>query len=101
MATRELCSKFISKEINIPKTLKDVDVVLIDEIQDLTEIEYFFLLMYVKTLDSSSNIIVAGDESQTVKPSRFKWTMFNDTLRSKAKLYQYKKIQKNFKADLI
>ena len=78
----------------IPKTLKDVDVVLIDEIQDLTEIEYFFLLMYVKTLDSNSNIIVAGDESQTVKPSLFKWTAFNDTLRNKAKIAP---IQKNSK----
>ena len=98
VATRELCSKFISKEINIPKTLKDVDVVLIDEIQDLTEIEYFFLLMYVKTLDSSSNIIVAGDESQTVKPSRFKWTMFNDTLRSKAKIVPIQKNTKEFQS---
>jgi len=98
IATRELCSKFISKEINIPKTLKDVDVVLIDEIQDLTEIEYFFLLMYVKTLDSNSNIIVAGDESQTVKPSRFKWTMFNDTLRSKAKIVPIKKDAKEFQS---
>ena len=91
VATRELCSKFINNEINIPKTLKDVDVVLIDEIQDLTEIEYFFLLMYVKTLDSDSNIIVAGDESQTVKPSKFKWTRFNDTLRNKAKIVPIKK----------
>lgn len=94
VAVRELCSKFIKNEIKIPKTLKDVDVVLIDEIQDLTEIEYFFLLMYVKTLDSNSNIIVAGDESQTVKPSLFKWTAFNDTLRNKAKITP---IQKNSK----
>ena len=98
VATRELCSKFINNEINIPKTLKDVDVVLIDEIQDLTEIEYFFLLMYVKTLDSDSNIIVAGDESQTVKPSKFKWTRFNDTLRNKAKIVPIKKNTKEYQS---
>ena len=56
--------------------------------------------MYVKTLDSSSNIIVAGDESQTVKPSRFKWTMFNDTLRSKAKITNTKNT-KEFQSRLI
>jgi thymidine kinase len=98
VATRELCSKFINNEIKIPKTLKDVDVVLIDEIQDLTEIEYFFLLMYVKTLDSDSNIIVAGDESQTVKPSKFKWTRFNDTLRNKAKIVPIKKNTKEYQS---
>ena len=54
--------------------------------------------MYVKTLDSSSNIIVAGDESQTVKPSRFKWTMFNDTLRSKAKIVPIQKNTKEFQS---
>lgn len=86
IALRELCKKFIENDIKIPKTLQDVEVVLIDEIQDLTEIEYFFLLMYVKRLKSNAHIIVAGDESQTVKPSRFKWTIFNDTLRSKAKI---------------
>jgi hypothetical protein len=98
VATKELCTKFINNEIKIPKTLKNVDVVLIDEIQDLTEIEYFFLLLYVKTLDSDSNIIVAGDESQTVKPSRFKWTKFNDTLINKAKIVPIKKNTKEYQS---
>jgi hypothetical protein len=86
IAARELVNLFLKNELKIPQTLKNVEVVLVDEIQDLTEIECFLLLLYTKSLGDKTKIVIAGDESQTVKPSAFKWTAFNRILNSKAKI---------------
>ena len=86
IATRELVNLFLKNELRIPQTLENVEVVLVDEVQDLTEIECFLLLLYTKSLGDKTKIVIAGDESQTVKPSGFKWTAFNTILNSKAKI---------------
>jgi len=86
IASRELVNLFLKNELKIPQTLKNVEVVLVDEVQDLTEIECFMLLLYTKSLGDKTKIVIAGDESQTVKPSAFKWTAFNRILNTKAKI---------------
>mgnify|MGYP001330789185 CR=1 FL=1 len=86
IAARELANLFLKNELKIPQTLENVEVVLVDEVQDLTEIECFLLLLYAKSLGDKTKIVIAGDESQTVKPSAFKWTAFNRILNSKAKI---------------
>ena len=86
IAAREIVNLFLKNELKIPQTLENVEVVLVDEVQDLTEIEYFLLLLYTKSLGGKTKIVIAGDESQTVKPTAFKWTAFNEILNSKAKI---------------
>jgi len=86
IASRELVNLFLKNELKIPQTLENVEVVLVDEVQDLTEIECFMLLLYTKSLGDKTKIVIAGDESQTVKPSAFKWTAFNRILNTKAKI---------------
>ena len=86
IAARELVNLFLKNELKIPQTLENVEVVLVDEVQDLTEVECFLLLLYAKSLGDKTKIVIAGDESQTVKPSAFKWTAFNRILNSKAKI---------------
>jgi hypothetical protein len=86
IAARELVNLFLKNELKIPQTLENVEVVLVDEVQDLTEIECFMLLLYTKSLGDKTKIVIAGDESQTVKPSAFKWTAFNRILNTKAKI---------------
>jgi len=86
IAARELVNLFLNNELKTPQTLENVEVVLVDEVQDLTEVECFLLLLYAKSLGSETKIVIAGDESQTVKPSAFKWTAFNRILNSKAKI---------------
>ena len=86
IAARELVNLFLNNELKTPQTLENVEVVLVDEVQDLTEVECFLLLLYAKSLGGETKIVIAGDESQTVKPSAFKWTAFNRILNSKAKI---------------
>lgn len=86
IAARELVNLFLKNELKTPQTLENVEVVLVDEVQDLTEVECFLLLLYAKSLGDKTKIVIAGDESQTVKPSAFKWTAFNRILNSKAKI---------------
>ena len=95
MAARELVDLFLKGELKIPQTLEKVEVVLVDEVQDLTEIECFLLLLYSKSLGENTKIIIAGDESQTVKPSAFKWRRFN-TIIDSAKIQNSNKKNKSF-----
>ena len=95
IAARELVNLFLKDELKTPQTLENVEVVLVDEVQDLTEIECFLLLLYTKSLGDKTKIVIAGDESQTVKPSAFKWTAFNRILNSKAKIQNLKNKKDN------
>ena len=95
IAAREIVNLFLKNELEIPQTLGNVEVVLVDEVQDLTEIEYFLLLLYTKSLGDKTKIVIAGDESQTVKPTAFKWTAFNRILNSKAKIQNLENAKSN------
>jgi tetratricopeptide (TPR) repeat protein len=58
------------------------DCVVIDECQDLTPIECFFLARLTKRLTALRgrpvNVLLAGDEAQTVRPTDFEWGWLND-----------------------
>jgi hypothetical protein len=70
--------KYIA-DINEPPTerLANVGMILVDEVQDLTLVESLLVLNIAARIGVSSGvlprIVFAGDESQTVRPTDFKW----------------------------
>lgn len=68
------------EDINEPPLDKYLNVrtVLVDEVQDLTPMEALFLFNVVARIGCSSGqmprLILAGDESQTVRPTGFLWS---------------------------
>jgi hypothetical protein len=67
-----------------PSRLVGVGTVLVDEVQDLTQIEALFLLNVVARIGCDSGtmprLFMAGDESQTVRPTDFKWAWLKNLL---------------------
>lgn len=67
-----------------PPRLVGVGTVLVDEVQDLTQIETLFLLNVVARIGCDSGtmprLFMAGDESQTVRPTDFKWSWLKNLL---------------------
>lgn len=68
-----------------PPRLENLVTVLVDEVQDLTPVE---LLLVFNVIARSANasgrlprIVLAGDESQTVRPSGFEWPVVNDLIQ--------------------
>ena len=66
-------------DINEPPTerLTNVGMILVDEVQDLTPIEALLILNISARIGVTTGIlpriVFAGDESQTVRPTDFKW----------------------------
>lgn len=58
------------------------DCIAIDECQDLTPIETFFIARLAKRLTELRGrpvpVLIAGDEAQTVRPTDFEWAWLND-----------------------
>jgi hypothetical protein len=67
-----------------PKVLHDVQAVFVDEVQDLTLVEVALLAALVESAsagrDAPLDVMVAGDESQTVRPTDFDWGAFADAV---------------------
>ena len=67
-----------------PSRLVGVGTVLVDEVQDLTQIEALLLLNVVARIGCDSGtmprLFMAGDESQTVRPTDFKWAWLKNLL---------------------
>jgi hypothetical protein len=68
-----------------PPRLENLVTVLVDEVQDLTPVE---LLLIFNVISRSANasgklprIVLAGDESQTVRPSGFEWPVVNELIQ--------------------
>jgi len=65
-----------------PTRLKGANCILVDEIQDLTYIEAFLLLNVVARIAVNEGrmprLVLAGDESQTVRPTDFEWGWLKD-----------------------
>jgi hypothetical protein len=61
-----------------PPRLVGSSMILVDEVQDLTQIEALLLLNVCARIAVDSGqmprIVLAGDESQTVRPTDFKWS---------------------------
>lgn len=65
-----------------PTRLKGANCILVDEIQDLTYIEAFLLMNVVARIAVNEGrmprLVLAGDESQTVRPTDFEWGWLKD-----------------------
>ena len=62
---------------DVPQELLDVDKILVDEIQDLSLLEFTSLVELVLAIKKQTHqmpaVYLAGDEGQTVLPSGFNW----------------------------
>jgi len=78
-AAREAISEIYKP---LPSRFSKIGMVLIDEVQDLTPIEYFFVLNVVSRIAIGNNkmpkLLIAGDESQTVRPTEFEWAWMKE-----------------------
>lgn len=79
-------SRRLLADVNDPPTerLANVGTVLVDEVQDLTVTEAFLMLNLVARIGVSSGVlprmVFAGDESQTVRPTDFRWANLKNLL---------------------
>lgn len=67
---------------SLPARFDGVSAVLIDEVQDLTAVEAMLVLTVAARIGHASGrmpqLIIAGDEAQTVRPTAFKWSLLAD-----------------------
>ena len=81
-------SRRLVADINEPPTerLASVGTVLVDEVQDLTLSESLLILNVAARIGVSSGVlprmVFAGDESQTVRPTDFKWAALKNLITS-------------------
>jgi hypothetical protein len=72
-------------ERKLPGWLRQIDALVVDEIQDLTLLQIASLAelarMRLRNGDRQLAVVFAGDESQIVQPSGFDWGMTKDLLR--------------------
>ena len=68
-----------------PERLTDLTTVMVDEVQDLTPRELLLVLNVISRSAHRSGrmprLILAGDESQTIRPSGFEWAVVKDLIR--------------------
>src|SRR4029077_19908459 len=64
----------------------DFDCIAVDECQDLTPIEAWFVVELARLINGQSRtpvpLLLAGDEAQTVRPTDFEWAWLSDLLHS-------------------
>lgn len=69
-----------------PPRFDGVTSVLVDEVQDLTQVEAMLVLTLAARIGAASgtmpSLVLAGDEAQTVRPTDFKWGWFGDLLEA-------------------
>lgn len=69
-------------EAALPAWCADIDAVVVDEVQDLTRVESALLVDVVQAMRGPSGrdveLIAAGDEGQTVRPTDFDWGVFSE-----------------------
>ena len=72
------------KSGRLPEGFEDIDWLLVDEVQDLTVVEFLVLVHLCKAVKERSyrlpKIILTGDEGQTIRPSGFQWGWMNGIL---------------------
>jgi hypothetical protein len=68
---------------NGPGDLAAFDCVALDEAQDLTPIESLVIVELTAALGRDTQLLVAGDEAQTVRPTDFEWGWFQDLLHDR------------------
>ena len=83
-AARELFDK-VSSPRHLPESMRRIHRVVIDEVQDLTPLELGALMRTLShmrdTQDRIPEIVIAGDEGQTVRPSAYKNARLKQTVK--------------------
>lgn len=70
----------------LPPILSGLDWIWVDEVQDLTSIEFECILALQQknsSPDRPTRIFIAGDEGQTVRPTDFLWSETNNALNDR------------------
>lgn len=88
---------------------RDVGCIAVDEVQDLTPLEFFVVLKLTQRLNARGGrvpLLLAGDEAQTVRATDFEWAWLNDMLHGAFGQPQEFKTQVNLRsprriADLV
>ena len=69
-------------ETGLPDAIADVGGIFVDEVQDLTPVEYLLVLRIAAMIGERAGtrpaVAVAGDEGQVVTPSAFDWGEFGE-----------------------
>ncbi len=79
----------------------DFDCMAIDEVQDLTPIEALVAVELAAAVSASGpllNLLVAGDEAQTVRPTDFEWGWFQDLIHFRLSSPVEFKLQTNLRS---
>jgi len=66
----------------VPQNMLPFDCIAVDECQDLTPLECYVIIAMARRLNQKSTtpLLLAGDEAQTVRPTDFEWAWLNDML---------------------
>ncbi|MFN0101937.1 MAG: hypothetical protein ACKV2U_07590 [Bryobacteraceae bacterium] len=87
---------------NLPAGNLPWDCIAIDECQDLTPIETFFIARLAKRLQELRGhaipVLVAGDEAQTVRPTDFEWGWLNDIFHAEITTPAVHKLSSNLRS---
>ena len=89
--------------------LRDFNCVAVDEIQDLTPLEFFVVLKLARRLNEGGRLaplLLAGDEAQTIRATDFEWAWLNDMVHTTLSQPQEFKMSVNLRsprriADLV
>lgn len=81
------------------KNFSDVTAIVIDEVQDLTPIEWLALLEVAKAL-TIKTLLIAGDEGQTVLGTDFSWERLQETIKQYQNALHLTELQGNVRSPL-
>jgi len=80
------CARSLLDDVDAPPPprFENVEMLLVDEVQDLTPVEVLLVLNLAARIGASSGrlpqLMLAGDESQTVRPTEFEWAWLRDLI---------------------
>jgi len=77
-------------KLDVDPAVLEFDCIAVDECQDLTPLEAFFLIQLTSRISAQHGgqrrapvpLLLAGDEAQTVRPTDFEWGWLSDLLHS-------------------
>ena len=83
-------------------SLLDFDCIAVDECQDLTPIEAWFVVELATRINGQHRapvpLLLAGDEAQTVRPTDFEWGWLSDLLHSRVGTPSEHKLSANLRS---
>lgn len=81
------CARSLLDDVDAPPPprFENVEMLLVDEVQDLTPVEVLLVLNLAARIGASSGrlpqLVLAGDESQTVRPTEFEWAWLRELIK--------------------